>query len=158
MKTYPLFNWAQRHKDVWGSEGIAHVFLTSTLDRCEWSASRSARFTPGERTPGTHWTESWVGPRAGLEAVGSNCINTVNRSVTFNTFSNNRSINTLTMPTDVRKKANRTYGGEVWAFTLILLVNWCVTFTWRYGEQVLSKCKEFRGRLMEEKDTMRNAV
>jgi hypothetical protein len=26
------------------------------------------RFTPGERTPGTHWAGGWVGPRAGLEA------------------------------------------------------------------------------------------
>jgi hypothetical protein len=25
------------------------------------------RFTPGERTPGTHWTGGWVGPRAGLD-------------------------------------------------------------------------------------------
>jgi hypothetical protein len=24
-------------------------------------------FTPGERTPGTHWTGSWVGPRSGLD-------------------------------------------------------------------------------------------
>jgi hypothetical protein len=30
------------------------------------------RFTPGERTPGTHCTGGWVGPRAGLdtEAIG----------------------------------------------------------------------------------------
>jgi hypothetical protein len=30
------------------------------------------RFTPGERTPGTHCTGGWVGPRAGLdtEATG----------------------------------------------------------------------------------------
>jgi hypothetical protein len=27
-----------------------------------------ARFTPGERTPGTHWTGYWVGPTAGLDA------------------------------------------------------------------------------------------
>jgi hypothetical protein len=26
------------------------------------------RFTPGERTPGTHWIGGWVGPRAGLDA------------------------------------------------------------------------------------------
>jgi hypothetical protein len=26
------------------------------------------RFTPGERTPGTHCTGGWVGPRAGLDA------------------------------------------------------------------------------------------
>jgi hypothetical protein len=25
------------------------------------------RYTPGERTPGTHWTGGWVGPRAGLD-------------------------------------------------------------------------------------------
>jgi hypothetical protein len=23
--------------------------------------------SPGERTPGTHWTGGWVGPRAGLD-------------------------------------------------------------------------------------------
>jgi hypothetical protein len=28
----------------------------------------AARFTPGERTPGTHWTGGWVGPRASLDA------------------------------------------------------------------------------------------
>jgi hypothetical protein len=28
------------------------------------------RFTPGERTPGTHCTGGWVGPRAGLDAEG----------------------------------------------------------------------------------------
>jgi hypothetical protein len=25
------------------------------------------RFSPGERTPGTHWTGGWVGPRAALD-------------------------------------------------------------------------------------------
>jgi hypothetical protein len=34
---------------------------TSALDGGEWSASRPGRFTPGERTPGTHWIEVWVG-------------------------------------------------------------------------------------------------
>jgi hypothetical protein len=28
----------------------------------------AARFTPGERTPGTHWIGGWVGLRAGLDA------------------------------------------------------------------------------------------
>jgi hypothetical protein len=38
------------------------------LDGGEWSASRPGRaFTPGERTPGTHCTGDWVGPRAGLD-------------------------------------------------------------------------------------------
>jgi hypothetical protein len=45
------------------------VFLTSALVGGEWSASRPARFTAGERTPGTHWIGGWVGPRAGLGAV-----------------------------------------------------------------------------------------
>jgi hypothetical protein len=28
----------------------------------------AARFTPGERTPGTHWIGGWMGLRAGLDA------------------------------------------------------------------------------------------
>jgi hypothetical protein len=33
-----------------------------------WTASRPGRaFTPGERTPSTHCTGDWVGPRAGLD-------------------------------------------------------------------------------------------
>jgi hypothetical protein len=46
----------------------SYSFLTSTLEGGEWSASRSGRFTPGERAPGTHCTGGWVGPRAGLDA------------------------------------------------------------------------------------------
>jgi hypothetical protein len=52
-----------------GSESIAPLFLTSTLDGGEWSASRLGRFTPGEEAPGTHWIGGWVGPRAGLDAL-----------------------------------------------------------------------------------------
>jgi hypothetical protein len=45
-----------------------YSFLTSALDGGEWSASRPGHaFTPGEKTPGTHWTGGWVGPRAGLD-------------------------------------------------------------------------------------------
>jgi hypothetical protein len=50
-------------KTYWGTEGTAPViqsFLTSALDGGEWSASRPARFTPGLRTPATHWTGGWV--------------------------------------------------------------------------------------------------
>jgi hypothetical protein len=50
--------------DVW-----IHVFLTSALVGGEWSASRPGRFTPGERAPGTYCMGSWVGLRAGLDAV-----------------------------------------------------------------------------------------
>jgi hypothetical protein len=53
-------------KGVWGSRCIVLLFLTSALVGCEWSASRTGRFTPGERVAGTHWIEGWVGPRAGL--------------------------------------------------------------------------------------------
>jgi hypothetical protein len=47
----------------------SYSFSTSALDGGgEWSASRPGRsFTPGERTPGTHCTGGWVGPRAGLD-------------------------------------------------------------------------------------------
>jgi hypothetical protein len=53
----------------------SYSFTTSALDGGEWSASRPGRtFTPGERTPDTHCTGGWVGPRAGLdtEARGKN--------------------------------------------------------------------------------------
>jgi hypothetical protein len=43
--------------------------LTSALGGGEWSASRTDRFTPRKRAPGTHWIGGWVGPRAVLEAV-----------------------------------------------------------------------------------------
>jgi len=52
-----------------GVELQHHAFLTSALDGGEWLASRSGRFTSGERTFGTHWVGGWVGPRAGLDAV-----------------------------------------------------------------------------------------
>jgi hypothetical protein len=43
-----------------------YSFSTSALDGGVWSASRPGRaFTPGERTPGTHCTGGWVGPRRG---------------------------------------------------------------------------------------------
>jgi hypothetical protein len=32
------------------------------------SVTPRPRFTPGERTPGTHWIGGWVGPTAGLDA------------------------------------------------------------------------------------------
>jgi hypothetical protein len=44
-------------------------FLTSALDGGEWSTSRSGRFTPRERAPGTHWIRGRVGLRAVLDAV-----------------------------------------------------------------------------------------
>jgi hypothetical protein len=47
----------------------SYSFLISALDGGEWSESRPGRaLPPGERTPGTHCTGGWVGPRAGLDA------------------------------------------------------------------------------------------
>jgi hypothetical protein len=44
----------------WGVKVELHVFLISALDGGEWSASRSGRFTPRERAPGTDWIGGWV--------------------------------------------------------------------------------------------------
>jgi hypothetical protein len=43
--------------------------MTSALVGGEWSASRPDRFTPGERTLGTHWIGGWVGLRVGVDEV-----------------------------------------------------------------------------------------
>jgi hypothetical protein len=45
----------------------SYSFLTSALDGGVVSVTPRPRFTPGERTPGTHYTGGWVGPRAGLD-------------------------------------------------------------------------------------------
>jgi hypothetical protein len=52
-----------------GMELEFQAFLTSALDGDGWSASRSGRFTPRERTSSTHWIGGWVGPRAGLDSA-----------------------------------------------------------------------------------------
>jgi hypothetical protein len=56
-------------KTFWGVEVWLHSFLTSAVDRGEWSASRLGRFTPRERAPVTHWIRGSVGPRAVLDVV-----------------------------------------------------------------------------------------
>jgi hypothetical protein len=45
------------------------VFLTSALVGGECSPSRSCRFIPGERAPGTHWIGGWVDSSVGLDDV-----------------------------------------------------------------------------------------
>jgi len=37
--------------------------------RCEWSASQSGLFIPGERAPITYLTGGWVDPRDALDLV-----------------------------------------------------------------------------------------
>jgi hypothetical protein len=54
---------------TWGSGGVTPPFLTSAKDDSEWLASRSSRFTSGERAAGTHWIGGWVGPRAGMDTM-----------------------------------------------------------------------------------------
>jgi hypothetical protein len=46
-----------------------HIVLPSALVGGEWSASRPCRFTPGERSPGTHWIEGWVDFRVTLDDI-----------------------------------------------------------------------------------------
>jgi hypothetical protein len=42
--------------------------IAPTYSHPRWvSDTPRPRFTPGDRTPGTHWTGDWVGPRAGLD-------------------------------------------------------------------------------------------
>jgi hypothetical protein len=54
--------------EVLGGGYSSYSFSTSVLDGGESSASRPGRaLHPGERTPGTHCTGGWVGPRAGLD-------------------------------------------------------------------------------------------
>jgi hypothetical protein len=52
-----------------GVDEQIHIFLTSTLARSEWSASRPGRFISGERVTGTHWIGGWTNPRDGLDNV-----------------------------------------------------------------------------------------
>jgi hypothetical protein len=52
-----------------GSGGIAPPFLTSTLDRGEWSDLSPSRFTHGERAPGAHWVRIRATPETGLDSV-----------------------------------------------------------------------------------------
>jgi hypothetical protein len=68
-KVVPVLKQAPRHENVLGNGGIAPRLLTSTLGGGEWSASSPRRFIRGERAPGTHWIERWVGPRAGLDVA-----------------------------------------------------------------------------------------
>jgi hypothetical protein len=87
-KLFPSSAWFGRTNDIWwrkenlsrytpwesgggggGRQFDTYSFLTSALERGEWSASRPGRALPrGERAPGTHCTGGWVGPRAGLDA------------------------------------------------------------------------------------------
>jgi hypothetical protein len=46
---------------------ISYSFLTSVLDGVSGERHTPAALYPQEKTPVTHWTGGWVGPRAGLD-------------------------------------------------------------------------------------------
>jgi hypothetical protein len=59
---------ATRHGGAWGERRYSfYSFSTSALDRVRVQHHTSAALCPGERTPGTHCTGGWVGPRDGLD-------------------------------------------------------------------------------------------
>jgi hypothetical protein len=69
---YVCFKQKLSHYAPWrhlGGEGLQHLLILDLGTRRGWVLSVTPRlcFSPGERTPGTHWTGSWVGPRAGLD-------------------------------------------------------------------------------------------
>jgi len=49
-----------------GAEVYLYSSKTSSLEGGEWSAARPGPNLP-RKIPGTHCTEGWVGPRAGLD-------------------------------------------------------------------------------------------
>jgi hypothetical protein len=51
----------------WEGMNSSYSFSTSALDKVSGQRHARPRFTPRERTPGTHWTGGWVGPRAGMD-------------------------------------------------------------------------------------------
>jgi hypothetical protein len=53
-----------------GGEEVQLLLILNLGTRWGWvvSITPRPRFTPGERTTGTHWIGGWVGPRAGLDA------------------------------------------------------------------------------------------
>jgi hypothetical protein len=56
-------------KTYGGSGCIIPPFLTSALVGRESLASRTGRYIPGERAPGTYWKGGWLGPKTGLHNV-----------------------------------------------------------------------------------------
>jgi hypothetical protein len=70
-KVAPVINWFSttpwRRMVEWMYRSTFSWPLTSALVGGEWSNSRPGRFTPGERTIGTHWIGGWMGPRARLD-------------------------------------------------------------------------------------------
>jgi len=56
------------------AEGELGKFLTPAKDGRDMPVSRSGRFTPGEKAPGTHWIRVWARLKAGREAADDNLL------------------------------------------------------------------------------------
>jgi hypothetical protein len=94
-----FFNLALRHEGVLGEGRYSSTHsLTSPLDGGKWSASRSGRFTPRERAPGTHWIRGWVGPRDGLNAVSKRKIHSPRRDSNSDHPARSQSLYRLNLP------------------------------------------------------------
>jgi hypothetical protein len=69
-KAVPVLNYKsimlRRHV---GKRRCTPLFLTSTLDGGEWSASLPCRFSPKERHPAAHWIGGPVGPSVCVDVV-----------------------------------------------------------------------------------------
>jgi hypothetical protein len=53
----------------WWVGVLIHVFLTSALVGAEWLPSHLSEFILREKSRGTYWIGSWVGPIAGLDVM-----------------------------------------------------------------------------------------
>ena len=73
--------WLTRYKQLHSTGRSAlpakRLRVTVTLEQATkdqrrggWSTPRLGRFTPPSMRPGTHYTECWVGPRAGVDGCG----------------------------------------------------------------------------------------
>jgi hypothetical protein len=64
----PVVNQTPPQKGIWGTGDTAPCILNLGT-RWRLTTSLPCRFTPRERSTGTHWTGSWVGLTAGTNAI-----------------------------------------------------------------------------------------
>jgi hypothetical protein len=72
QKKVKLFLCSIKHyaMKVYGGVDVQiNVFFSSAVAGGDWSASRPGRFTPGEKSSGTHRIGGRVGPRIALDDV-----------------------------------------------------------------------------------------
>jgi hypothetical protein len=74
--------WLFARKLYGGREIQLQAFLTSALDRGEWSASRLSRFAPWENYPGICCRGGWVRPGVVLDIVKTEITDCFKKSFT----------------------------------------------------------------------------